>query len=908
MDQWLQNLDRDTVIIVPTRSLANNLNEQIAAHKLAQGLSVWEAPNIFLWQGFIHELWQHNNTGLAVRDTPFSLITQQQALLLWTQVIAASRRDEQSLTLLNVQQTAKAVQRSWRLLNDWGVNAKLLADDHVADAQQFVLWVNAYRELLAKRDLLDDQLLANQLLQPQITVPYKKIIWYAYDLITAKQQAYIDAFIAKGLDVEHHQNGLSQPQTQTYTVYSDQQQELQSVFYQARTLIEQNANTAINIVIPDLQHRQSQVNELARDVFYASASPLQLQQGNTVYRFSLGEPLKQWPAIETAFTLIGLLKNQVKVIDLSFILHNRFLRHCQTYIHECRIFDQWLKRQRMSMLKTDNLVDYYQQCLMDYQQRDKPIKQQGLLAFLQEIQTHQNQFQKLLSAQKEAAGYAVLSFAQWVEQISLWLKAWGWSTSIALEEMNSVQFQLAQRWQALLKEFSELSLVQQQVGLNRALEILQQMLHDAVFSPKATASPILISGVYEAIGRPVDICFLTGMDDQYPQPAQADTFIANRLLQQTSYPEATTQDSFQQATKVIQSLLGSAQQVRVSYAKHKQQESEIEYQQTAIFRDKDFKLSKLDGQSDSTKIDLEVYHDINGPAWPEGQIVEGGSAIFKNQSNCAFKAFVTHQLKFDREDEAEFGLDNLDRGNIVHLLLDHLWGQIQTQSQLKSLSSEQRHEVIVAVVDDVINNPQLALNDDKKILLQHEKPRFISLLLEWLELEAARPTEFSVIEREEQGVAEYAGIRFRYIIDRLDMLVDGRTAIIDYKTGNVARNDWLGERIKDPQLPLYALAHDEKKRTPTSGIVFANVVRHDPKFVSLCEADIIKQGGWAIKEEDEWREHRAKWPELFTRLAKEFLAGEAQVNPIDVKTCDYCDLASVCRVSQLRNEAGLLHD
>ena len=134
------------------------------------------------------------------------------------------------------------------------------------------------------------------------------------------------------------------------------------------------------------------------------------------------------------------------------------------------------------------------------------------------------------------------------------------------------------------------------------------------------------------------------------------------------------------------------------------------------------------------------------------------------------------------------------------------------------------------------------------------------------------------------------------------MLADGRTVIIDYKTGNVARKDWLGERIKEPQLPLYALAHDEKKRTPTSGIAFASVKHNESKIISLCEESIFNSGKKAITEENEWFENRADWPDIFTKLAEDFLAGDAQVNPIDEKTCDYCDLQSVCRVSQLRKQ------
>ena len=116
MESWLQNLSSDTAIIVPTRSLANTLSERIAQDHLISDIAVWESPNILLWSDYLKLLWQLNQNQIADYNQAHSLITTQQSLLLWTQVIEKSRRKEQELTLLNVQQTAKAVQRSWRLI------------------------------------------------------------------------------------------------------------------------------------------------------------------------------------------------------------------------------------------------------------------------------------------------------------------------------------------------------------------------------------------------------------------------------------------------------------------------------------------------------------------------------------------------------------------------------------------------------------------------------------------------------------------------------------------------------------------------------------------------------------------------------------------------------------------------
>ena len=59
-ENWLANLEQNTVLIVPTRSLANTLNEQIAQYHISKGRRVWEAPNILIWRDYLKELWHLN--------------------------------------------------------------------------------------------------------------------------------------------------------------------------------------------------------------------------------------------------------------------------------------------------------------------------------------------------------------------------------------------------------------------------------------------------------------------------------------------------------------------------------------------------------------------------------------------------------------------------------------------------------------------------------------------------------------------------------------------------------------------------------------------------------------------------------------------------------------------------------
>lgn len=919
MDQnWLNNLDRQTALIVPTRSLANALNEQFARHNVSQGQTVWEAPNIHVWSDFLRMLWQLNRAALSNEFGTHTLITAQQSLLLWTQVIEASRREESELTLLNVQQTSNAVQRSWRLMNDWQIDAKTIQQDHVADTEQFITWVETYRALLAKRGLIDESCLLTMLQTVAMRQPYSKHVWVSYDLVTRAQQAFIDSVKTQGVEVEMVRPNLLK-KSASYTVFTDAKQEIEAALVAARVNLEQDPSHTANIVIPDLQRRQAQVRELARKVFYPAASPLSVQQNNTVYRFSLGQPIGDSAAIEAAISIITLLRNRTTVLDLSFLLRNQFLGLAAQHRDECRLFERWLKRQRLHDLVVDRLPNLYQ----DYLDADatqerlllptKEIEREGqagdvkqtseLHSVLSSLVAYRQQLMKRLQTAKVQSNFAALTFAEWAEVFGGWLAIWGWRPAKAGSELSSVQYQLQQRWLGLLEEFVGLGTVQHRAGLGRAIDVLKQMARSTVFLPKGVASPILISGVFEAIGQSVDTCYLTGMHQNYPPPGVSDAFIPNRLLVTAGHPEATADSSFCHAQRVIDNLLRCANHHVVSYGTANDTDRGLMFGVSPLFQNQTFQINKpISQKAGRPPVTLETYADTQGPSWASADRAKGGASIFENQSNCAFKAFATHQLGFLRDDETEFGLDGLDRGNVIHHLLDLVWAELQTQRQLIALDEVARTKLVDTVIERSFEHGGFRLGENKLILLKHEKPRLRDLLLDWLALEAQRPEHFSVVEREEQRYGEIAGIKFSYVIDRLDMTDDGRSLIIDYKTGMVDRKDWVGERMKSPQMPLYALALDSQKNTPVSGIAFAKLKSGEHKFIELADAGIVRKQ--TKREENiaaDWLDNRRQWPQIFAQLAADFLAGQASVNPIDDTTCQYCELHSLCRISQLKD-------
>jgi hypothetical protein len=126
--------------------------------------------------------------------------------------------------------------------------------------------------------------------------------------------------------------------------------------------------------------------------------------------------------------------------------------------------------------------------------------------------------------------------------------------------------------------------------------------------------------------------------------------------------------------------------------------------------------------------------------------------------------------------------------------------------------------------------------------------------------------------------------------------------VIDYKTGRIKNSAWRGARMDAPQLPLYAVLHPDRP----SGIAFAGVGAAGAKYVGVGrEGDAIPGMKPAARFElTEARERGFGWPQVIAhwhawlaRLAEDFAAGRAEVDPkLGADTCRLCHLATLCRV------------
>lgn len=140
-----------------------------------------------------------------------------------------------------------------------------------------------------------------------------------------------------------------------------------------------------------------------------------------------------------------------------------------------------------------------------------------------------------------------------------------------------------------------------------------------------------------------------------------------------------------------------------------------------------------------------------------------------------------------------------------------------------------------------------------------------------------------------------------YQIDRMDCDEAGQRILIDYKTGAPqSPSDWLGERIREVQLPLYAVA---LKLNKGDAVCFAHVRSgnqmgwrglsgHDTGIpgVLVCDAKNHLP--------DDWEALLTQWRDYIHAVSRDFAAGVCQVDPIDARSCQHCHLQALCRIEE----------
>ena len=220
-----------------------------------------------------------------------------------------------------------------------------------------------------------------------------------------------------------------------------------------------------------------------------------------------------------------------------------------------------------------------------------------------------------------------------------------------------------------------------------------------------------------------------------------------------------------------------------------------------------------------------------------------------------------------------------------------------------------------------MNTEALLLEEDRASRLRAlEQERLLRLVLQWLALEAQRSAAFRVVAAEQEALVDIEGIAVRLRVDRIDELDDGRRIFIDYKTGaKVSPASWAGERIDEPQLPVYAaflpppvfegIDEDISAAEGIAGVVFARIRLDECAFAGIASEGELLPGVAALTEArklfppaqfPDWESLIATWRTRIAAIAREIREGHAAVSFADEEALAYCEVKPLLRLPEVR--------
>ena len=503
---------------------------------------------------------------------------------------------------------------------------------------------------------------------------------------------------------------------------------------------------------------------------------------------------------------------------------------------------------------------------------------------------------------------------EWPRLIETTLKACGW---LHEGKLNSVEFQTQQAFIEVIDELGRLDDITGQCTLTEAIALLSQLSQEKLFQPKTQGSPpIQILGMLEATGLQFDALWIAGLTESNWPPAARPNPLLSINAQRTQHaPNASAIVQLEFARLIQHRLLKSAREITLSAPAR---DGDTELHASALITD--IPLSPLPDiaplpwvnellRRDSGTVTLIA--DCQAPAVESGTRVRGGTWLLRAQAICPAWGYFQFRLGATALQIPVDGLDARQRGTLVHNALESFWQDTQDLATLQTLVQSGLPEAIERAVTAALEEHQADKRNEplKARQMVLERHRLCRLLTSWLEEEALRKDDFRVLATEHEFKEVIGGIEVRMFIDRIDQLADGRTLIIDYKTGaSIDTKNWATDRLTEPQLPIYA-AIAQPDDGHVAGVAFGQVHLAKIGFKGLGDGvkspagitDLHSTKSRKLFDSSrfpDWASVLSHWQQAIHNIAAEVCRGDAAVRFANENDLIFCDVRPLLRLAE----------
>jgi len=861
------------------------------------GLKVWETPAVYSMNDWLMQAWLQSWPEQYV-------LTELQSQHLWQKIIREDS-DTSPLNLLHVQGAASHAFNAYQLIRKYRLPDNAAGFNHYTEETQiFRRWMTSYQKQLQEWQALDlSELLdavSQRMEQGHIPLP-GEIVFHGFDEITPQMRDWLNFLHNKQVSTHFQpfeptpvapgqlEKVISQ-KTATVQKYEDAKEEVMQCARWIRSVYKEGQT--IGIVVPELEtYRGILEREFKAELAPASVYPWDDQ--HIPFNISMGTQLSHEPMVHLALLLLSQKNKRIPLLTFSTLVTSPFLKLPEA--------EKPFRRELDWYLRGGNTTHVLIQKILSPEQKEKCP---ALVTFIKKWMVWMDKTSPRLPSKWAQIISEFLSDIKWPKDKQEW------------EELTKVkdkndslghQYQVIKSWKECLDRLSSLDRVLQKINRHQAVLHLTHIAGETQFQLKTHEEPIQIVGLLESAGMEFDYLWIMGCHaDTLPPIPNPNPFLPFLSHQQPyNLPHSTAERELFFTEQTLFRLAHACKQMVFSYPAWQGETERVPSPLLAqwLLEKNTIQISTSNKVQDHPgfMVPLERIEDYFPiPVSPEEKdFIKGGYSLLKNQAECPFRAFAIHRLGSLKKDFAELDMDDSSRGSLTHKILELFWDDVQTSARLSDLhESNNLKKQIQKNVEEGLKS--FDLNTQRQnAFYELERERLISLIFEWTEFDRTRKP-FKISQLEKRKTLQLQGLTLSLTVDRIDESEEGLIALIDYKTGaSQTLKKWFGDRIEEPQLPLYSLI------VPTDVVSFAIIRKGTSRYRGLGRMDDFISGVKSnftkeCPDLEDWGQLKEYWQDKLNRTVGEFLEGILKVDPINKKeTCKHCDQKTFCRKAEL---------
>ncbi|HVO48048.1 MAG TPA: PD-(D/E)XK nuclease family protein [Steroidobacteraceae bacterium] len=864
---------RGGTLLVPSRQRAYAARLAHAAERLRDGQRVWATPDILT-----REVWVVREFDRRAREGNRSaprLLSPAEDWWLWRQCTLEQTQDQQ---LLNRTGLGEALRHSSALAAEFGINltraaaagseAQLLA--RVEDAVQRRCAALGVARVNSKSSALEG-------------------LGAGRDILAAGFLPRPPGLDALGVASRQSSRGTgAEPRV---VLPADEQDEMEDIADWCRQRLGADPGARLLVFMPGSVGRRERLATLIRQTVspgaWIASSAAERDSIDALVVIEGGLPLPEIPAIRHALESLRFLAGSAHEAFSSFSEWLRAPYWVMPGIEARARVDLWLREAGPSRFNHDLLS----------------LLERPAAPFPASIAVDVAQLLRRVRSAHEAMPRGNASPREWSERFRAALQALGWPGS---RQLDSGEQQTVVRFHELLDEFGQLAASVGPVSRGEAVQWLAALAARNAYRPADADAAVIISSAFADPVVLYDGIWVAGLNaEAFPQPVQPDPFLPYDLQRAAGIPAASADGRLAEAHSLLASWRAATDDLVLS-APRRAEDLELLpspllapwLAQTTRTRGARWLADRMH-RADRR----EFTGDEFGSVWPAARDLPGGTRSIELQNTCPFRAYAELRLGSAELGAPEPGVRADTRGRLLHAALESLWQRVGDSGKLAELSGAGLHAWIEESVNDAVQRvfgSDASGNEGQDASLDRERRRAARLIGRLCEKELAR-LPFRVIAREAERTVVLGGSQLTVRIDRVDEIEGGARAILDYKSGRRVSADWYGERPSHPQLLVYLAAEGERVEAIATvnltarEVCFDGIARFSDLLPRVKVAQLPTARSAAEDAAGAWQLRRREWLALVEKLAADFIAGRATVDPKS-GACRNCHAISLCRI------------